>query len=162
MIVLLLHFLLVHSVCYFANVSQWRGSRARHLTESVKCPAWLPLHCRLYDQSRCWVYTHSGVMVLRCLQVFYLDRADLKSHHLPPSMSNTPKLSWFVEALYDSTWFARYISTRFRTESHLTNQLPAWWIDNRGNDLCWFDQIDLNRQHFQPPCIAHQKSRSVK
>ena len=36
------------------------------------------------------------------------------------------------------------------TESHLPNRLPAWQIDNRGNDSCRFDQIDLNRQHFQP------------
>ena len=40
-----------------------------------------------------------------------------------------------------------------RLDSHRvasrTNRLPAWWIDNRGNDSCEFDQMDLNRQPFQ-------------
>ena len=30
------------------------------------------------------------------------------------------------------------------------NRLLAWRIDNRGNDLCWFDRIESNRQQFQP------------
>ena len=30
------------------------------------------------------------------------------------------------------------------------NQLPAERINTRGNDLCWFDQVESNWQHFQP------------
>ena len=30
------------------------------------------------------------------------------------------------------------------------NRLPAWRIENRRNDLCRFDRIESNRQHFQP------------
>ena len=54
------------------------------------------------------------------------------------------------KALDDSTRFARYVSTRFARSSRLANRLPAWRIDNRGNDSCRFNRIDSNRQHFQP------------
>ena len=41
-----------------------------------------------------------------------------------------------------------------RLDSHgvvsCANRLPAWRIDNRGNDSCRFDRIESNRQHFQP------------
>ena len=30
------------------------------------------------------------------------------------------------------------------------NRLPAWRIDNGGNDLCWFDWLESNQPHFQP------------
>ena len=56
-------------------------------------------------------------------------------------MSNTPKVSRFV---WGTLWFdsIRMLHLNLiRRESRLTNRLPAWQIDNRGNDLC---------QHFQP------------
>ena len=46
------------------------------------------------------------------------------------------------EALHDST--------RFERSCGLANQLLTCRFDNRGNDLCRFDGIELNRQHFQP------------
>ena len=67
-----------------------------------------------------------------------------------PSMSNTPKLSWLV---WGTLWFDSIRMLRLdsiRMESRLTNQLPAWRIDNRGNDSCRFDRIKSNQQHFQP------------
>ena len=66
------------------------------------------------------------------------------------SMSNTPKLSRFIIGTlrFDSIRTLRLNS--IRTESHLANRLPAWRIDNRGNDSCRFDWIESNRQHFQP------------
>ena len=66
------------------------------------------------------------------------------------SMSNTPKLSRFIIGTlrFDSIRTLRLNS--IRTESHLANRLPAWRIDNRGNDSCRFDWINSNRQHFQP------------
>ena len=92
------------------------------------------------------------------------------------------------KALDNSTRFERYVPTWFAQSLCLTNRLPAWQIDHRGNnscrfdriesttfsthpasitgtflvlktwpqtsvdlyDSCRFDQIDLNRQHFQP------------
>ena len=55
------------------------------------------------------------------------------------------------EALYDSICDSHGVASR-------ANRLPAWRIDNRGNDSCRFDRIDTNRfdridsnrQHFQP------------
>ena len=53
-----------------------------------------------------------------------------------------------------STWWFDSIHTlrldSIRTESRLANRLLAWRIDNRRNDSCRFNRIDLNRQHFQP------------
>ena len=37
------------------------------------------------------------------------------------------------------------------------NRLPAWWINNRGNDLCRFDPSESNRQHFQPTLHSPQE-----
>ena len=51
------------------------------------------------------------------------------------------------EALYDSTRFACSRSTLLEVKIH-ANRLPAWWIDSRGNNLCWFDRIKSNQQHF--------------
>ena len=46
----------------------------------------------------------------------------------------------------------RHVKTRL--DSHgvasRANRLPAWRIGNRGDDLCRFDRIESNRQHFQP------------
>ena len=103
-----------------------------------------------------------------------------------PSMSNTPKLSWFVWGTYwfdsmrtasipttgsqdrwnNDTWTFLFLKMWQQTswfvwgtlqldlictKSCLTqNRLPEWRINNRGNDLCWFDWIKSNRQHFQP------------
>ena len=55
-----------------------------------------------------------------------------------PSMSNTPKLSRFVWSTlrFDSIRTLRL--DWIRTESRLANRLPAWRIDNRGNDSCRF------------------------
>ena len=65
-------------------------------------------------------------------------------------MSNTPKLSRFVWGTlpFDSICMLRLNADSHRVES--ANRHPAWRIDNRGNDLCRFDRIDSNRQHFQP------------
>ena len=52
------------------------------------------------------------------------------------------------EALYDLTRFACSRSTLLEVKIH-ANRLPAWWIDSRGNNLCWFNRIKSNRQHFQ-------------
>ena len=52
------------------------------------------------------------------------------------------------EALYDSTRCTCSRSTLLEVKIH-ANRLPAWWIDSRGNNLCWFDRIKSNRQHFQ-------------
>ena len=45
----------------------------------------------------------------------------------------------------------RHFTTRL--DSHgvasRVNRLPAWQIDNGGNDSCWFGQIESNRQQFQ-------------
>ena len=66
------------------------------------------------------------------------------------SMSNTPKLSRFVRGTLRFDSIRTLCLNSIRTESCLANRLPAWQIENRGNDLCWFDRIDLNQQHFQP------------
>ena len=43
-----------------------------------------------------------------------------------------------------------HVTSRFARSSRLANRLPAWRIDNRGNDSCRFDRMESNRQHFQP------------
>ena len=65
-------------------------------------------------------------------------------------MSNTPKLSRFVWGTLRFNSIRTLRLNSIRTESRLTNWLPAWRIDNRGNDSCRFDRIESNRQHFQP------------
>ena len=58
------------------------------------------------------------------------------------SMSNTPKLSRFAWGTlrFDSICTLRLDS--IRTESRLTNQLPAWWIDNGGNDWIRSNRVE--------------------
>ena len=60
----------------------------------------------------------------------------------------------------------RHFTTRLDSHGVVSraNRLPAWQIDNRGNDSCRFDRIESNRQHFQhtehsPPEV---KIREVK
>ena len=63
------------------------------------------------------------------------------------SMSNTPKLSRFVWGTLRIDTIRTLRLNSIRTELRFANRLPAWRIDNRGNDSCRFDS---NRQHFQP------------
>ena len=65
-------------------------------------------------------------------------------------MSNTLKLSRFVWGTLRFDSICTLCLDSIRTESRLANRLPVWRIDNRGNNSCRFDQIDSNRQHFQP------------
>ena len=65
-------------------------------------------------------------------------------------MFNTPKLSRFVWGTLRLDLIRTLRLNSIRTESRLANRLPAWRIDNRGNDSCRFNRIDSNRQHFQP------------
>ena len=51
----------------------------------------------------------------------------------------------------ESTTFVTHLTLSrgaISSKSH-AHRLPAWRIDNRGNDSCWFDRIESNRQHFQ-------------
>ena len=77
-------------------------------------------------------------------------------------MSNTPKLSLSSEALYDSTRFTHYVLTRFAQNRVLQ-------IDFRHDKSTTGETIRVNSIEssqidniFNPPCIAHWKSRSVK
>ena len=65
-------------------------------------------------------------------------------------MCNTPELSRFVWGTLQFDLIRTLRLNSIRTELRLANRLPAWRIDNRGNDSCRFDQIKSNRQHFQP------------
>ena len=65
-------------------------------------------------------------------------------------MSNTPKLNRFVWGTLRVDSICTLHLNSIHMESRLANQLPAWWIDNRRNDSCQFDQINSNRQPFQP------------
>ena len=67
----------------------------------------------------------------------------------------------FIHVQYTETESIRLKHLTIRLDSHVTcrldshgarlaNRLPAWRIDNRGNDSCRFDRIESNRQHFQP------------
>ena len=65
-------------------------------------------------------------------------------------MSNKPKLSRFIWGTFRFDLIHTLRLNSICTESCLANRLLAWRIDNRGNDLCQFDRIDSNWQHFQP------------
>ena len=55
---------------------------------------------------------------------------------------------------YTQTESIRLMHFTTRLDSHgvasRANRLPAWRIDNRGNDSCRSDRIESNRQYFQP------------
>ena len=59
-----------------------------------------------------------------------------------------------IHVQYTQTESTRLRHFTTRLDSHgvvsRANRLPAWRIDNRGNDSCRFDWIESNRQHFQP------------
>ena len=59
-----------------------------------------------------------------------------------------------IHVQYTQTKLIRLRHFTIRLDSNgvavCANRLPACRFDNRGNDLCQFDRIESNRQHFQP------------
>ena len=102
----------------------------------------------------------SGAQVSTVLAMLlpFLCRTCRIHFHIHPCLIH-PNWVDLSEALYDSNRFARFHLNLICTESLLANWLPAWQIDSRGDDLYRFNRID---NIFNPLCIAHRKSRSMK
>ena len=66
------------------------------------------------------------------------------------------------KALDDSTWFARYVSTRFARSR--VSQIDFRHDESTTGETIRVDSVESSRidNIFNPPCIAHRKSRSVK
>ena len=100
---------------------------------------------RFRDQSRM-----SHMFIIATCRFLRIQSSIVVSYQISHPCPIHPNWVDWSEALYDSTQFARYVSTQFARSR--ISQIDSWHDESTTGEtsFCGFNRIESNWQHFQP------------